>query len=134
MASEPFKREAQRTLAFEVTSLVHGDDATNAAIAAAQALFGQGELAVLDAGTLQAALGELPNATAPPGTPIVQLLVDTALCSSLGEARRSVEQGGVYLNNVKVTDAALTLEGALLPGGMAVLRRGKKTLAGVFSA
>lgn len=134
VASEPFRREAQRTLAFEVTSLVHGDDATNAAIAAAQALFGQGELAVLDEGTLRAALGELPNVTAPPSTPIVQLLVDTALCSSLSEARRSVEQGGVYLNNVKVTDVALTLEGALLSGGMAVLRRGKKTLAGVFSA
>jgi tyrosyl-tRNA synthetase len=134
VAIEPFKREAQRTLAFEVTSLVHGDDATNAAIAAAQALFGQGELAVLDEGTLRAALGELPNVTAPSSTPVLQLLVDTALCSSLSEARRSLEQGGVYLNNVKVTDAALTLEGAMLPGGMAVLRRGKKTLAGVFSA
>ncbi|WP_349898269.1 tyrosine--tRNA ligase [Parafrigoribacterium soli] len=132
VTTEPFKREAQRTLAFEVTSLVHGEDATNAAIAAAQALFGQGDLTELDEETLAAALRELPSATAGVETGIMQLLVDTGLCTSLGEARRAVDQGGVYLNNVKVADAALTLEGALLPGGMAVLRRGKKTLAGVF--
>ncbi len=132
VASEPFKREAQRTLAFEVTSLVHGEDATNAAIAAAQALFGHGELADLDPDTLQAALRELPNTTTRPGATVAQLLVDTSLSASLGEARRAVEQGGVYLNNVKVTDAALALDEPLLLGGMAVLRRGKKTLAGVF--
>lgn len=132
VASEPFKREAQRTLAFEVTSLVHGEDATNAAIAAAQALFGQGELADLDPGTLQAALRELPNTTTSPGATVLQLLVDTGLSASLGEARRAVEQGGVYLNNAKVTDVASALDEALLLGGMAVLRRGKKTLAGVF--
>ena len=132
VATAPFTREAQRTLAFEVTSLVHGEDATNAAIAAAQALFGQGEIAALDPGTLEAALRELPNTTTPSGTAISQLLVDTGLSASLGEARRAVEQGGVYLNNAKVTDAALPLDEALLLGGMAVLRRGKKTLAGVF--
>ncbi|MHB1171678.1 MAG: tyrosine--tRNA ligase [Lacisediminihabitans sp.] len=132
VATEPFKRDAQRTLAFEVTSLVHGVDATNAASAAAQALFGQGELAELDSDTLEAALRELPNTTSPPDTPVLQLLVDTGLTVSLSEARRAVEQGGVYLNNVKVEDAARTLVGATLPGGMAVLRRGKRTLAGVF--
>jgi len=132
VAREPFRREAQRTLAFEVTSLVHGEDATNAAIAAAQALFGQGELADLDPETLQAALRELPNTTTRPGATVAQLLVDTGLSASLGEARRAVEQGGVYLNNAKVADAALALDEALLLGGMAVLRRGKKTLAGVF--
>lgn len=132
VANEPFKREAQRALALEVTSLVHGDAATTAAIAAAQALFGQGELSGLDEDTLRAALSELPHVAAPPEATVIQLLVDTALCSSLSEARRSMEQGGVYLNNEKVADAALTLESAVLPGGMAVLRRGKRTLAGVF--
>jgi tyrosyl-tRNA synthetase len=132
VATEPFKREAQRTLAFETTALVHGEDATTAAIAAAQALFGQGELTDLDPETLQAALRELPNTTTPPTTPVVQLLVDTGLSGSLGDARRALEQGGVYVNNVKVTDAAMTLETATLPGGVAVLRRGKKTLAGIF--
>jgi tyrosyl-tRNA synthetase len=132
VATEPFRREAQRALAFEVTTLVHGMDATQAAIAASAALFGQGELDQLDASTLEAALRELPNTTTTASTPVVQLLLDTGLASSLGESRRALEQGGVYLNNVKVEDAGLTLEGNTLPGGMAVLRRGKKTLAGIF--
>ena len=132
VATAPFRREAQRALALEVTTLVHGADATLAAIAASAALFGQGELDRLDAPTLEAALRELPNTTTIASTPIVQLLVDTGLASSLSESRRAVEQGGIYLNNVKVEDAALTLEQNALPGGMAVLRRGKKTLAGIF--
>ena len=132
VANEPFRREAQRTLAFEVTSLVHGVDDTLAAIAAAEALFGQGDLELLDRPTLEAALRELPNTTTMPHALVTQLLVDTGLTASLSEARRALEQGGVYLNNVKVEDAAATLEGRTLPGGMAVLRRGKKTLAGVF--
>jgi tyrosyl-tRNA synthetase len=132
VAFEPFRREAQRTLALEVTTLVHGHGATQAAIAAADALFGQGDLAELDSGTLEAALRELPNTTTRSDTLVVQALVDTGLASSLGESRRALEQGGVYLNNTKVEDVALTLASGVLPGGMAVLRRGKKTLAGVF--
>lgn len=132
VAEEPFRREAQRALAFEVTSLVHGAPATHAAIAAAGALFGQGDLDTLDRATLEAALRELPNTTTTVDTPVLQLLVDTGLTTSLGESRRALEQGGVYLNNEKVTDVAVTLVGSVLDGGMAVLRRGKKTLAGVF--
>ena len=132
VASEPFKREAQRRLAYEVTSLVHGTRATDAAVAAAQALFGQGELAELDEPTLEAALRELPNTTTKPDAPLAQLLVDTGLTASLSEARRAIAQGGVYLNNAKIDDDAATIAGRALPSGMAVLRRGKKTLAGVF--
>ena len=131
-ATEPFRREAQRALAVEVTTLVHGRKATEAAIAAAEALFGQGELAGLDPATLEAALRELPNTTTTHDAPVAQLLVDTGLTASLSESRRAVQQGGVYLNNTKVQDAGLTIEGFALPGGMLVLRRGKKTLAGVF--
>jgi tyrosyl-tRNA synthetase len=132
VATEPFKREAQRTLAWEVTSLVHGEAATDAAIRAAQALFGQGDLADLDPSTLEAALRELPNTTTAPHAPVAQLLVDTELTGSLSEARRAIAQGGVYLNNVKVASDSDTIEGSVLPGGLAVLRRGKKTLAGIF--
>lgn len=132
VADEPFKRAAQRRLALEVTSLVHGEAATQAAIAAAAALFGQGELAELDAATLEAALRELPHTTTPANTPVAQLLVDTELSQSLGAARRSIAEGGVYLNNVKITAEDETLEKYVLPSKMAVLRRGKKTLAGVF--
>jgi len=132
VATEPFRREAQRTLAIEVTSLVHGQRATAAAVLAAQALFGQGNLADLDQETLEAALRELPNTTTAPHAPVAQLLVDTGLTASLSEARRAISQGGVYLNNVKVQSDTETIEGAVLPSGVAVLRRGKKTLAGVF--
>nr|WP_141881122.1 tyrosine--tRNA ligase [Homoserinimonas aerilata] len=131
---EPFRREAQRTLAFEVTALVHGVEATEAAIAAAQALFGQGDLFSLDEATLAAAIAELPSATASAGVTVAQLLVDSKLTSSLGESRRAIEQGGVYLNNVKVTDATAEASEALLFSRYAVLRRGKKTLAGIVAA
>jgi tyrosyl-tRNA synthetase len=132
VANEPFRREAQRRLAFEVTSLVHGVEATEAAISAAQALFGQGELAGLDEATLEAALRELPNTTISPTATVTQSLVDTGLTSSLGEARRAIAQGGVYLNNVKIEDGEIPVGDALLLDRMAVLRRGKKTLAGLF--
>jgi len=130
--NEPFRREAQRRLALEVTSLVHGQAATDAAIHAAEALFGQGDLAELDPQTLEAALRELPHTTTAPHASVLQLLVDTELSKSLGDARRAVQQGGVYLNNEKVDSVDATIEGSVLPGGVAVLRRGKKTLAGIF--
>ncbi|MDR5700978.1 tyrosine--tRNA ligase [Agromyces aerolatus] len=129
---EPFRREAQRVLASEVTTLVHGADATDAVIAASQALFGQGELRSLDRPTLAAALEELPNTRATTDASIAQLLVDTGLVASLGEARRAIKQGGVSLDNERIDDDAATLAGRVDSGGLAVLRRGKKTLAGVF--
>lgn len=134
VATEPFKREAQKVLATEVTTLVHGADATQAVIDASRALFGQGDLAALDRATLEAALRELPNTTATTDASIVQLLVDTGLVLSQSEGRRAVAQGGVSLDNVRIDDDAATLEGRVAAGGMAVLRRGKKTLAGIFVA
>ncbi|MFC9561386.1 tyrosine--tRNA ligase [Agromyces sp. NPDC056965] len=130
--TEPFKREAQKVLALEVTTLVHGADATQAVIDASRALFGQGDLAALDRSTLEAALRELPNTTATTDASIVQLLVDTGLVSSQSEGRRAIAQGGVSLDNVRIDDDTATLDGRVAAGGLAVLRRGKKTLAGVF--
>ncbi|MFC4224881.1 tyrosine--tRNA ligase [Lysinibacter cavernae] len=135
VAHEPFKREGQKRLAFEVTSTVHGVEATRAAIAASQALFGQGDLAELDEATLVSAVAELPQATASVGDSVAQLLVDTSLTKSLSESRRALEQGGVYLNNAKVEGADAVLEADhLLSGGRAVLRRGKRTLAAITTA
>ncbi len=131
-AAEPFKREGQKVVARLVTMLVHGSAATDAAMAATDALFGQGDLDALDAATLESALRELPNTTSPASTSIVQLLVDTGLSPSTSAARRSLGEGGVYLNNVKVDDENALLGASVLHGRMAVLRRGKKTLAGVF--
>lgn len=129
----PHLRAAQKRLAIEVTSLVHSAEAAQGAIDASAALFGQGDLESLDAATLKSALGELPNVSASVGTPITQLLVDTGLVESISAGRRAIKEGGVYLNNQKVEDE-MAVWTEVLHGKFAVLRRGKKTLAGLFSA
>jgi len=129
--TEPFRRAAQKRLALEVVATVHGTDAAAAVIAASDALFGQGDLTALEATTLRTALEELPNATVAAGTSVVDALVATGLVGSLSEARRAIKQGGVSLDGAKVEDESATVD-ASLPGGVSVLRRGKKTLAGVF--
>jgi tyrosyl-tRNA synthetase len=131
VAAEPHLRAAQKRLALEVTTLVHSAEAAQSAIDASQALFGQGDLASLDGETLRSALAELPNLKAKLGTPIADLLADTGLVASKGAARRAIAEGGVYLNNIKVEDELATLDSVIL-GEYAVLRRGKKTLAGIF--
>jgi tyrosyl-tRNA synthetase len=134
VSDEPFRREAQRVLASEVTALIHGEAAVDASIAAADALFGQGDLAALDEATLRSAIVELPSADATADSSVAQLLVDTNLVASLSEARRAIAQGGVYLNNVKVGSEADLLGESGLAGGFWILRRGKKTLAGIRDA
>ncbi|MFS2241760.1 tyrosine--tRNA ligase [Microbacterium sp. OR16] len=129
--SEPFRRAAQKRLALEVCTTVHGVEATAAVIAASEALFGQGDLGELDAATLRTALDELPNATLPAGSSVVEALVATGLVASASEARRAISQGGVTLDGAKVSDPDAVVRGTL-PGGVSVLRRGKKTLAGVL--
>ena len=128
----PHLRSGQKRLALEITTLVHSAEAARGAIDASAALFGQGDLEALDAATLQAALGELPNTTAAVGTPITQLLIDTGLVDSISAGRRAIKEGGVYVNNLKIEDEMAVLT-ELLHSKFAVLRRGKKTLAGVFT-
>lgn len=128
---EPFKRLAQKTLAYEVTSLVHGVEATEKVIAASEALFGKGDFAALDEATLKAATAELPHAVLTRDQlDMVTVLTETGLSASKSEARRTLKEGGAAINNVKVQgeDAALT-ESDLLLGKYAVVRRGKKNMA-----
>ncbi|UOQ58837.1 tyrosine--tRNA ligase [Leucobacter allii] len=135
VAEEPFKRAAQKRLALEVTTLVHGAAATQGAIDASEALFGRGDLTALDEASLRGAVAELPQAPGATGAPVAQLMVDAGLVKSLGEARRAIAQGGVYVNNVAVeADDRVLAPTDLLHGAVAVLRRGKKTLAGVVVA
>jgi tyrosyl-tRNA synthetase len=129
--SAPHLREAQRALALEVTSLVHSLEAANGAIQASKALFGQAELTELSEQDLLSALSELPSVKAAKGASIAQLLVDTGLEASVSAGRRAIKEGGVYLNNEKVVDEAAVFE-QVLPGNVAVLRRGKKTLAAIY--
>ncbi len=132
VAEEPHKREAQRTLALLVTGLVHGEAEARAVEEAAGALFGKDSLASLDPDVFAQALAELPQAQVSTDTPVTQALVDSGLCSSLSDARRSIGQGGVSINNEAVSD-----EGAVVGGPQApshewlLLKRGKKTLAGL---
>ena len=129
--AEPFRREAQKRLAAEVVTTVHGLDAATAVAAASEALFGKGDLTSLDPRVLRSALEELPHTEASIETTVVQALVDTGLVQSLSEGRRAIAQGGVSLDGVRVDDEGALVTGAL-PGRVSVLRRGKKTLAGVF--
>ncbi len=130
----PEERAAQRALAAELTALVHGEAEAERAVAASWALFGQGDLGALDAETLAAAAAELPRAeTRADDLPsVVDLLVATGLCESRGAAKRSVAEGGVYLNNTRVSDAGACPERAdLLAGRWLILRRGRRALAAV---
>lgn len=134
---EPFRREAQKRLAWEVTSLVHGPEATQAAIDASEALFGSGELEALDAGTVDAVFAELGGAEAASGSNIVDVLVAAGISKSKSEARRSLGEGAINVNNVKVNDPDETFEvGSGLASGtekkdVLILRRGRRTLAAV---
>ncbi|OKK08615.1 tyrosyl-tRNA synthetase [Streptomyces sp. CB03234] len=128
----PQARAAQRALAEELTTLVHGAEQCAAVVAASKALFGQGELAELDASTLSAALAELPHARVTEPGPVVDLFAEVGLAPSKSAARRTVKEGGAYVNNVKVTaeDAVVSAD-ELLHGRWLVLRRGKKNLAAI---
>jgi len=131
----PAAREAQRVLAEDVTTLVHGPEECAKAVAASRALFGQGELADLDEPTLAAALAEVPLMTVEPtsGLPtVVDLMTGTGIVASKSAARRAIAEGGAYLNNRKVLNEEAEPDRAdLLHGRFLVIRRGKRTVGGV---
>jgi len=136
LAGRPAAREAQRVLAGDVTTLVHGAEECARVIAASRALFGQGELRDLDEKTLAAALAEVPGVTLQPGggelPRVADLMAEAGISQSKSEARRAIIGGGAYLNNVKVPDADFAPRASdLLHGRFLVLRRGKRTIAGV---
>ena len=128
IAERPKARTAQRALADDVTTLVHGVQETARAQAAARALFGQGDLRDLDEKTLESALAEAPHATIDQtGATVTDLMATCGIAASKSAARRLIEEGGAYLNNVKVTDVnAIPGAGDLLQGRFLVLRRGKR--------
>jgi len=130
----PGLRAAQRTLAAELTALVHGQSEVEAAVLASAALFGRGDLATLPEPTLAAALleagaADLPVSTSPT---IVDALEAAGLVKSRSEARRAISEGGAYVNNERVDDPDLVLGDAhALHGSWIVLRRGKRAVSGV---
>jgi tyrosyl-tRNA synthetase len=135
-AERPAARTAQRVLAEDVTTLVHGPEEYTRAVAASQALFGQGDLRALDERTLASALAEVPSAMLPAAgdvlPPVADLMAAAGIVASKSAARRAIAEGGAYLNNVKVTDQdSIPLISDLLHGRFLVLRRGKRTVGGV---
>ncbi|MGC7102691.1 tyrosine--tRNA ligase [Amycolatopsis lurida] len=133
----PHLRAAQKRLAEEFTTLVHGAGQTRQVVAASQALFGRGELAELEASTLDAAMAEVPSGEVKLSDEptIVELLLAGGLVDSKGAARRTVKEGGAYVNNTKVTDEEWKpAAGDLLHGRWLVVRRGKRNIAGVAAA
>ncbi|HRA04845.1 MAG TPA: tyrosine--tRNA ligase [Arachnia sp.] len=129
----PFKREAQRALADDVTDLVHGVAEREAAVAAASALFGRGELERLAPSTLEGVLREVGGQPVEEDLTIVEAMVVSGIVESKGAARRAIAEGGAYLNNVKIDDPELVLAGdRLVHGRFAILRRGRRTVGGVY--
>jgi len=128
---EPHVRAAQRALADDLTDLVHSPAVRRQVTSAAQALFGHADLRALDAVTLAGVAAELTatEVSTLEGLAVVDALLAAGVVKSKGEARRAIQEGGAYLNNVRVTDATHTLTTAdALAGGYIVLRRGKKTV------
>jgi tyrosyl-tRNA synthetase len=133
VSERPAAREAQRALAEELTTLVHGAQECARAVAASAALFGRGDLADLDEATLAAALSEtgVVAIAADPLPAVLDVLIATELVDSRSAARRAIVEGGVYVNNRKVTEPDAALELAdLLHGRWVVIRRGKRSVVG----
>ncbi|MDO5744809.1 MAG: tyrosine--tRNA ligase [Micrococcaceae bacterium] len=131
VAERPFARKAQKELAHLVTSMVHGVDATEKVMAASAALFGQGDLSDMDEATLRAATQELESTTVTDESlDVVSILMASGLSESKSAARRTVSEGGAYINNVKYSDlGAVVSKDDLLHGRYLLVRRGKKNLA-----
>lgn len=132
----PHTRVAQKTLADDVTDLVHGVEERQRAVAAAGALFGRGELKELPEATVMAVAREVQGAeVAAEVITVVDAFVAAGIVDSKGAARRAIAEGGAYVNNEKITDpdAALAAEDALA-GGWFIVRRGKKTVGAVRQA
>lgn len=132
-AANPGAREAHKALATEVTRLVHGQAALDAALKASAILFGA-EIGDTSEETFRDVVGEIPTKDVEKarlegaGTPLVELLVHAGLAPSKGQARKDIEGGGIYVNNVKSPDVSRALTSAdLLFGKYVLLRKGKKT-------
>jgi tyrosyl-tRNA synthetase len=131
LAERPEERRAQQTLAEELTTMLHGPDQAHAVVAASRALFGDGDLRSLDEGTLTGVASAVPHTVIDGDLPsVTDLLVDSGLASSRSDARRTVSDGGAYMNNERVGDPERRPSTAdLLHARWLVLRRGKRTVA-----
>ena len=133
VAEHPEQREAQRVLAREMTRMIHDETALARSEQASSVLFG-GEISGLSAADIADIFADVPSSQVPlarfagEGISIIDLLTTTSLAKSKGEARRSIEEGGIYLNNARVSDLAMTVTlDQVIEGRFLVLRKGRKT-------
>jgi tyrosyl-tRNA synthetase len=133
--TNPAARDTQKRLAEELTRLVHGDPGLTAARQATEIFFGA-EIGGLDDAALAEIFADVPSREFPrttlegDGLPLVEALEATGLAQSRGAARRTIEQGGAYVNNRRISDVAHRLKSTDLSGGSTVvLRSGKKSYA-----
>ncbi|MDR1386075.1 MAG: tyrosine--tRNA ligase [Propionibacteriaceae bacterium] len=136
-AERPQARAAQRVLADDLTDLVHSPAERQGATRAAAALFGGDDLRLLTADLLEAVAQELSAPAVPglEGSPVVEALVAAGVVASKSAARRAIDEGGAYLNNVRLSQVEAVVSPAdILPGGFVVLRRGRKTVGLVRAA
>lgn len=130
LSENPDAREAQRVLAQDVTTWVHGAQTMERVEAASRVFFGKEDPHVLDADTLRDAVAEAPRAVGAVGQSVVDVLVTLKLEQGFGAARRTLSSGGVYINNVKVESADRVIEqDDVLAGGVVLVRKGRKNLA-----
>ncbi len=120
LAKEPNINKVKERLAYEVTALVHGKEEAEKALAVAKALFGGGGEAANMPETV------ISRDRLADGVPVLELLTETGLTPSRSEARRAVEQGGVSVNDEKVTDINFRVPESAFEKGYVVLKRGKK--------
>ena len=133
LEKEPHRRAAQRALAEDVTRRLHGETGLAAAVRATQALF-SGDIEGLTGNEIKDVFADVPSTQLPQiqfegqGKSVIDLMVESGLASSRGDARRSVEGGGVYVNNqrVETVDADVTADSAI-EGRFLLLRKGKKS-------
>jgi len=129
--TEPHKRAGQKALAREITRMVHGETALQSAIRASEAMFG-GDLHQLELSVLEDVFSDVPHAEAPinyitENQFLLDLLINTGILESKGEGKRLIKNGGLYINNERVTEDTLRLnENYLLGGSLLVIRLGKK--------
>jgi len=130
LKNNPGARAAQTALARGVTEMVHGPDALASVVSASQVLFGDFDPRKAPAGAFAILSGEVPTAESPSATPtLVEAVVAAGLVKSNGEARRSIEQGGIYLNQQRENDVNRKLAAGDWIAGFALLRKGKKDYA-----
>ncbi len=134
--NNPAQRTAQKFLANELTTLVHSKEDCDQVIAASNALFGQGNLQDISKDILISALKEAGLTKIEKSmeeTTIIDLLIETKLCDSKSSAKRTIDEGGAYVNNTRITDANWKVtKTELIHGSILVVRRGKKSMAGAI--